>query len=83
MESDWTDEEVKEEIRSTFNNATGGESFSFKFLQITGTGKKSLMIPMVSNSYKWTPKEVADCADKLVYIIMEKVLKDEVGTMFT
>ena len=82
LESDWTDEEVKEEIRSTFNNATGDKSFSFRFLQITGTGKKSLMIPMVSNSYKWTPKEVAGRADKPVYIIMENVLKDEVGMMF-
>ena len=82
LESDWTDEEVKEEIRSTFNNATGDKSLLFKFLQITGTGRKSLMIPMVSNSYKWTPKEVAGRADKPVYIIMEQVLKDEVGMMF-
>ena len=34
---------------------------------------------MVSNSYKWTPREMAGCADKTVYILLEKEFRDEVS----
>ena len=80
LESDWTEDEVKDEIKSTFRNATNeGMLFTFKFLQLTGAGKKSLMIPVVSNSYKWTPKEVAGHADKTIYILLDNELRDEVN----
>ena len=83
LESDWTEDDVKAEVRSAFNDATGGDnSFPFKFLQIAGTGSKSLMVPRVSASYKWTPREVAGRADRPIYILLEKDLKDEVCIVF-
>lgn len=58
LESDWSESEVIAEICLTFSdNVT--EDVQFQFLQFTGTGTKSLMVPKVSSSYKWTPKEVA------------------------
>jgi len=63
LESDWSENEVITEIRSTFSkNVT--EDIKFQFLQFTSTGSKSSMIPKVSSSYKWTPEEVAGRADR-------------------
>ena len=38
-------------------------------------------VPVIlsSYSYKWTPKEVVGHADKTVYILLEKQLRDEVS----
>lgn len=69
LESDWSESEVIAEIRSTFSdNVT--EDVQFQFLQFTGTGTKSLMVPKVSSSYKWTPKEVAGRADRPIYLLL-------------
>ena len=38
LESDWTDDEVKDEIKSMFHKEDA--PFAFKFLQLTGAGKK-------------------------------------------
>ena len=77
LESDWLESEVITEIRSTFSeNVT--EDIQFQFLQFTGTGTKSLMIPKVSSSYTWTPKEVAGRADRPIYLLLLADLKNEV-----
>ena len=50
----------------------------FKFLQFTGTGTKSLVIPKVSASYQWMPKEIAGRADRPIYLLLQKDLENEV-----
>lgn len=77
LESDWSEGEVLEEIRSTFKDSIH-DSNQFKFLQVTGVGSKSLMVPKLSASYKWTPKEVAGRADKPIYVLLENDIADEV-----
>ena len=54
-----------------------GEDCTFKFLQFTGTGTKLLIVPKVSASYQWTPKEVAGRADRPVYLLLQKNLDNE------
>lgn len=79
LESDWSEDEVFAEIRSVFSDPMDGDaSFPFKILLLTGSGTKSLTIPSLSSSYKWTPKEVAGRADSFIYILAEKDLKNEV-----
>ena len=69
LESDWSEEEVFTEIRSVFSDVMNANaSFPFKILLPTGSGTKSLMVPSLSASYKWTPKEVAGKADSSIYI---------------
>ena len=79
LESDWTAAEVVAEIKSIFNEKLKDDDTNFKFLQFTGTGTKSLIVPKVSASYQWTPKEVAGRADRPVYVLLEKNLDNEVG----
>ena len=78
LESDWTAAEVVAEMKSTFSEVLRGEDCTFKFLQFTGTGTKSLIVPKVSASYQWTPKEVAGRADRPVYLLLQKNLDNEV-----
>ena len=68
LESDWTAAEVVAEIQSIFSEKLRDENCDFKFLQFTGTGTKSLIVPKVSASYQWTPKEVAGQADRPVTV---------------
>lgn len=53
-------------------------NFPFDILQSTGSGTKSLVVPALSSSFKWTPKEVAGRGDSTVYILCRKALKIEV-----
>ena len=62
LESDWRAAEVVAEILSTFSEVMKDDDF--KFLEFTGTGTKFLVVPKVSASYQWTPKEVAGQADR-------------------
>ena len=79
LESNWTESEVLDEMRSVFEDAMDKDDSSpFNFLQVTGTGSKLLIIPKVSASYKWTPKEVAGRADRPLYILLKRAMKDEV-----
>lgn len=79
LESTWTESEVQDEIRSVFEDVMDkDDSFPFNFLQVTGTGSKSLILPKVSASYKWTPREVAGRADRPLYILLKRHMKDEV-----
>jgi len=77
LESDWSESEVLAEIRSTFHDNLD-ENTWFKFLQVTGVGSKSLMIPKLSASYKWTPKEVAGRADRPIYVLLQDDIAYEV-----
>ena len=77
LESDWSEQEVITEVRSTFTESVN-ENVNFKFLQFTGTGTKSLVVPKVSASYKWGPKEVAGRADRPVYLLLQDDLENEV-----
>ncbi len=82
LESDWQEEELFAEIRSVFASAmSNDEAFPFKILLLTGSGTKSLTVPSLSYSFKWTPKEVAGRADSSVYILAGKNLKNEVNVI--
>ena len=78
LESNCCESEVLAEIRSTFSETVPGDA-QFKFLQFTGTGTKSLMIPKISSSYKWTPKEVARRANRPIYLLLQSDLACEVS----
>lgn len=76
LESDWSPADVVSEIKTTFSDIMKNDDF--KFLQFTGTGTKSLMIPKVSASYQWMPKEVAGRADRPIYLLLQTDLDNEV-----
>ena len=66
--------EIFNEIRSVFRGPMDhNQTFLFDILQVTG---KSLMIPAVSSSYKWTASAVAGENAKVpIYIIAGEELK--------
>ena len=72
LETDWSEGDVFEEIISTFQDIIH-DSNRFKSLQVTRAGLKSLMVPKLLASYKWTPKEVARRADKPTYALLENI----------
>ncbi len=79
LESDWSEEEVFNEIRSVFCGPKQNESnFPFDILQLAGSGTKSLVVPALSSSFKWTPKEVAGRYDSTVYILCKKNIMKEI-----
>ena len=54
--STMTAAEVESEVRSVFGKAMGNRGdFPFSFLQPTGAGSRTLMVPSVSSSFEWTP----------------------------
>ena len=58
--STMTVEDVEDEIRSVFHRPMGDrKDFPFVFLQPTGFGSKSLTVPSLSPSFRWTPQQVA------------------------
>ena len=73
LESDWSPAVVVSEIKTTFSDVMKNDDFKF-----TGTGTKSLMIPKVSASYQWTPKEVGGRAHRLIYLLLQTDLDNEV-----
>ena len=80
LESDWTEDDVFAEIRSVVSDAMGDDTqFPFSILLPTGSGTKSLTVPSLSSSFKWTPKEVAGKAQNTIYILAEKSLKAQVA----
>ena len=79
LESHWSEEELFAEIRSVFADPMENDpTFPFRILLPTGSGTKSLTVPSLSSSFKWTPKEVAGRVDSSIYILSEKKLKNEV-----
>ena len=76
LESDWNEDDIFNEIRSVFSEPMNADA---TFLQMTGAGTKSLVVPALSSSFKWTPKEVAGRADSTtIYILCKRKLKNEV-----
>ena len=60
LSSDMTDDGVATEIWSIFKGPMNNDpNFPFLYLQPTGCGAKSLIIPSQSSSFKWTPSQVA------------------------
>ena len=60
LTSHMTPSEVWDEIRSAFRvQMDGRRDFPFDYLQPTGCGSYSLMIPNVSSLFDWTPQQVA------------------------
>ena len=71
-----TEEETMDEIRSVFATAMNDPDFPFAILQTAGGCSKSLAIPPVSSSYKWTASAVAGKNAKMeIYILAEDELK--------
>ena len=79
LESDWSEDDVFAEIRSVFSDAMENDThFPFKILLPTGSGTKSLTVPSLSSSFKWTPKEVSGKAGCTIYNLAERSLKMQV-----
>ena len=54
MESNWTEADLMDEVRSVFKSSMGGQpDFPFEFLVPTGGGSRSLTRASVSATYKW------------------------------
>ena len=71
-----TDKDVEAEIRSVFRKPMqNNQQFPFVYLQATGGGSNSLMVPSQS-SFKWTPQQVAWLAGQagIIYIMAEDEL---------
>ena len=50
--------------------------FPIKILHMSGGGSKTLTVPVVSSSYKWTAGAVAGkLAKTLIYVLAEEPLK--------
>ncbi len=78
VSSDMTEEAVLQEIQSVFSGIIeDDEQFSFKFLQITGAGNKTLTTPRLSASFRWTAQEVSKLGKSCICIISDKKLAVE------
>lgn len=77
LSCEMTEEEIMDEIRSVFSTAMNDDpDFPFAILQTAGGCSKSLAIPPVSSSYKWTASAVAGKNAKMpIYILAEDELK--------
>ena len=59
LRSDMVEETINCEIRSAFAEAMEHDPFfPFVFLQVSGGGTKTLMMPSLSSSFRWTAGEV-------------------------
>ena len=76
LTSDMSEKEIFREIRSVFKKPMDcNRSFIFDVLQQTGGSSKSLTVPSVSSSYKWTASAVAGKNAKVpIYIIAREKL---------
>ena len=75
LTSQMTEEDIRSEIRSAFNNAMGNDSsFPFTFLQTSGCGAKTLAAPSLSASFHWNAQEVSKLGKACFYILAGKKL---------
>ncbi len=77
LSSDMSIEDVQNEIRSVFKSTMGNDvAFLFKYLQASGGGSRSLTIPSVSASFRWTAQQVAKLGNQknIIYIMAKKEL---------
>lgn len=78
LSSDMAEEAIFSEIRSAFTEAMGHDpSFPFTFLQISGSGTKTLAVPSLSASFRWTAQEVCKLGKSCIYILAGKKLVNE------
>ena len=77
LSSEMNEGEIENEIRSVFNGPMQDDPlFDFKILQMAGGNSKSLIIPSVSSSFKWTASAVAGRNAKTpIYILALDTLK--------
>ena len=77
LNSAMREEEIFAEIRASFRRPMNeDDSFRFKILQPSGGDARCLMIPEVSESYKWSAGAVAGRNAKIpIYILAEDELK--------
>ena len=77
LTSDMSEDDIFDEIRSVFRiPMAGADRFSFNVLQSAGGQSKMLVIPALSNSYKWTASALAPKNVKTpIYILAREPLK--------
>ena len=77
LSSSMSEEMIMDEIRSVFRRPMEDkDNFMFPILQPSGGSSKSLSIPALSSSYKWTAGAVAGKNSKMpIYILAEDPLE--------
>ena len=77
LSSNMSEKEIFQEICSVFSKPMNNNlNFSFSVLQVTGGASKSLTVPSVSASFKWTASAVAGKNAKVpIYIMAREELK--------
>lgn len=72
-----TEEEIFSEIRRVFcNPMRGSKDFPFEILQSTGGSSRSLTVPAVSSTFKWTAGAIVPKGTKLpLYILAQDTLQ--------
>ena len=71
LSSDMNEYAVKKEICSVFQGPMENDpDFPFVFLQSAGEGSKTLVIPSVSSTYRWTAQQVSRLAGQKSNIII-------------
>ena len=77
LSSNMTEDELFSEIRSVFRGPMGGnEDFPFTILQPTGGSSRSLTVPAVSSTFKWTAGAIASKSTKIpIYILAQDKLQ--------
>lgn len=73
-----SEEAIFDEIRSAFAEAMGHDpSFPFAFLQISGSGMKTLAVPSLLASFWWSAQEVCKLGKNCIYTLAGKKLMNE------
>ena len=77
LSSSMTEEEIMSEIRSVFSVPMKNQSnFAFKILQPSGGSSKSLSVPALSSSFKWTASAIAGKNSKMpIYVLASDELE--------
>ena len=78
LRSDMLEEAINCEIRSAFADVMGHDPFfPFAFLQLSGGGSKTLTLPSLSSSFRWTAGEVGKLGKSVIYILAQRKLCNE------
>ena len=77
LSSNMTEDELFSEIRSVFRGPMGGSAdFPFQVLQPTGGSSRSLTVPAVSSTFRWTAAAIAWKSTKTpIYILAQDNLQ--------
>ena len=71
-----TEEDLFAEIRNVFKGPMKGrDDFFLEILQSTGGCSKSLMVPAVSSSFRWSPGAMAKGNKSTIYILAQEGLQ--------